>query len=122
MQSFVDAVEAKDLAAQSATLHPDVVFRSPAVFTPYVGREATMTILTAVMGVFEDFRYLGRFQTGDEHILRFTARVGGRELEGVDILRVGEDGLVTELTVMIRPLKGLIAVVEAMGKALATPA
>ena len=52
--SFRDAVEARDPAAMEAALHPDVVFRSPAVFKPYEGRETVETILRTVFGVFED--------------------------------------------------------------------
>jgi hypothetical protein len=40
--------------------------------------------------------------------------VGDRELDGVDILRFGEDGLVRELTVMVRPLSAAIALAEVM--------
>ena len=48
-------------------------------------------------------------------MLEFVARVGDREVQGIDLLRTA-DGLVTELTVMIRPLSGLNAVVARMGE------
>jgi hypothetical protein len=54
------------------------------------------------------------------HALVFRARVGDRELEGVDLLRTGADGLVVDLTAIIRPLSGLAALAATMGpKALA---
>ena len=49
-------------------------------------------------------------------LLEFRARVGERELQGVDVLTVGDDDLVTELMVMIRPLSALNAVVARMGE------
>ena len=102
-----------------ACLAPGVTFRSPAVHTPYEGREATMTLLRAVLTVFEDFTYVDEGTGGaGSSVLRFTARVGNRQIEGVDLLRFGADGLVEELTVMVRPLKGLLALVEAMGERL----
>jgi hypothetical protein len=52
----------------------------------------------------------------------FAARVGEKTLEGWDYLKLDDDGLVTELTVMIRPLSGLIAVAQAMGERIAADA
>jgi limonene-1,2-epoxide hydrolase len=116
---FRAAVESGTPDSIAAVLHPDVEFRSPAVFTPYVGREATITVLRAFMSVVSDFRYVAQYEAGDgEQVLQFTGRVGDREVSGIDIVRADADGLVTELTVMIRPLKALLAVVERMGVAL----
>ncbi len=118
--SFRTAVEAQDIEAMRAALHPDVSFASPAVFRPYQGREAVMGVLQHVVEVFEDFRYTDELQ-GEEgsHGLVFAARVGDKEIQGWDYLTVDADGLVTQLTVMIRPLSGLIAVAEAMAARLA---
>lgn len=113
--AFRSAIEAEDPAALEAALHPEVVFHSPAVFAPYEGRDAVMVLLRAVLDVFEDFRYTGAVREGSEEVLRFAARVGDRELEGVDLVSYDADGLVRELTVMIRPRQGLQAVLEAMG-------
>lgn len=112
--TFRQAVESHDLEAMEAALAPDVVFRSPAVYKPYEGREATMALLRLVTMVFEDFEYLDEIETPGSTCLIFQARVGDRELQGLDYLRVDSNGLVSELTVMIRPLSGLTAVAEAM--------
>ncbi len=95
----------------------DVVFRSPAVFEPYGGLDA-LGAAGHVVQVFEDFRYVDQVETGDTAVLVFEARIGDRELNGVDILRFGEDGLIAEMTVMIRPLSGLQALVGEMGRRL----
>lgn len=117
--AFRSAVESRDLAAMSAALHPDVVFHSPAVFAPYPGRAATMSLLRAVMAVFEDFEYTGDTHGDHERVLRFRARVGDRQVEGADLIRHDDDGLVVDLTVMIRPLSALQAVMAAMQAQLA---
>jgi hypothetical protein len=116
---FRDAVEAGDLDALVATLAEDVVFNSPVVHAPYAGRDATAVILGAVFGIFEDFRYIGELEGGGWHALRFAARVGDREVEGIDLLREGDDGLVAELTVLVRPLSAALALRDAMGAKLA---
>lgn len=118
--AFQAAVLARDPDAMEAALADEVVFRSPAVHEPYAGKVATMVVLRSVLRVFEDFRYERSFATDDGtgHVLEFVARVGDREVQGIDMLRCDgtADGLVTELTVMIRPLSGLNAVVARMGE------
>jgi hypothetical protein len=115
--AFRAAVEAEDPEAVMAALADDVVFRSPVVFKPYEGKPLVSTILVeGAMKVFEDFRYTDQLEGGDAAGLVFRARVGDRELEGIDILRFDADGLVRELTVMVRPMTGLRALAEAMGE------
>jgi limonene-1,2-epoxide hydrolase len=111
---FAAAIEAGDETAAVAELADDVVFRSPAVYKPYHGREEVEAILRLVATVFEDFRYTNEWCDGRTTILFFEARVGDRELQGVDILEENEDGQIAEFTVMIRPLSGLQAVANAM--------
>lgn len=117
---FHDAVIAGDLDTAIAQLADDVVFRSPAVHAPYEGREVTGMVLRAVAQVFEGFHYVDVLDEGDRAGLVFSARVGDREVQGWDYLRFDDQGSITELTVMIRPLTGLQALVEAMREALAS--
>ena len=116
--AFKAAVAEWDGDRMAAALAPDVTFNSPAVFKPYEGREATMVVLEAVSRVFEDFRYVDSFEGADGEVLAFEARVGDRELAGIDMLRYDDEGRIRELTVMIRPYSGLTALLEAMGREL----
>jgi hypothetical protein len=117
-QHFRAGVEAHDIDAALATLHDDVTFHSPAVHKAYQGKEAVSALLRLVAETFEDLRYTDELAGGGDdpvHGLVFRARVGDRELEGLDLLRIGPDGLIADLTVMIRPLSGLIALAQALG-------
>ena len=107
--------------AAVALLAEDVVFHSPVVHTPYRGRDAVAPILHAVSKVFEDFRYVDEISAPDaaSHVLVFRTRVGDREIEGIDLLHTGPGGLVDELTVMVRPLSGTLALAEVMRARLA---
>jgi hypothetical protein len=113
-EAFRAAVEAKDLEAAREVIAEDAVFRSPVVFRPYEGRDAMMVILGAVVQVFEGFRYTGHAEGDDIAVLEFAARVGDREVQGVDILRFDDDDRVSELTVMVRPMSGMHALAERM--------
>jgi len=116
--AFRKAAESKDFSKIEELFSPDVVFRSPAVFKPYEGLDALKVLLGAVVETFEDFRYVDQVETGETAVLVFEARVGDRELNGVDVLRFGEDGLIAEMMVMIRPLSGLNALAEQMAQRL----
>ena len=116
--AFRSAAEAKDFSAIDELFADDVVFNSPVVFKPYEGREALAMILSAVMRVFESFRYVDQVENDDVAMLLFKARIGERELDGVDILHFGDDDRATELTVMVRPMSGMHALAEAMQRQL----
>jgi hypothetical protein len=120
--AFRRAAEAKDFSAGAELFSPDVVFRSPAVFKPYEGIEALGELLRNVAEVFEDFRYIDQVETGDAAVLVFEARVGDKALNGVDVLHFGEDGLIKEMMVMVRPASGLMALGEEMGRRLTATA
>src|SRR5437588_11145153 len=121
MLAFRSAVEAQDMQAAVATLADDVSFRSPIVFREYEGRDAVGMVLMAVSRVFEDFRYEREIGAPDgrDHALVFRARVGDRDLEGVDLLRTNEHGQVEELVVMVRPMSAALALQKAMADELA---
>src|ERR1700761_2308237 len=114
MHPFAEAVLAGDHDAAFATFADDITFRSPAVHTPYQGKEQIAAILRVVSTVFENFRYTAEWRDDATTILFFEANVGDRELQGVDILEEGDDGLITSLTVLIRPLSGLQALAQAV--------
>jgi hypothetical protein len=117
MLSFRQAVEARDSAAIEALLADDVVFTSPVAHQPYPGKAITAAILRGVLRVFEDFRYEREIGAPDarDQALMFRATVAGKQLQGCDFLHLDEDGLIDELTVMVRPLSAATALAEAMG-------
>jgi ketosteroid isomerase-like protein len=120
MHPFRGALERGDTEGLLELVSPDVVFNSPVVFRPYHGRAALGAVFRAVGRVLEDFRFereIGAEGASDQALV-FRARVGDRELQGCDFLHVGEDGLIDELTVMVRPLSAALALTEAMDTAL----
>lgn len=113
---FRAAAEAGDVEALVATLAPDVVLHSPVTFHPYAGRATVGGVLRLVSQAFEGWRCTDELRLGPDVLaFVFRTRVGGRELEGVDLLRLGADGLIADLSVMIRPLSGLVALAQAIG-------
>jgi limonene-1,2-epoxide hydrolase len=117
-EAFRAAVESQDHAGMVDALAPDVIFHSPVTFKPFEGREAVAALLGVVMRTFEDFRYTDEVDGDGVKALVFKARVGDREVEGLDLLRFDADGKIADFTVMVRPLSATMALAEAVGKGL----
>jgi hypothetical protein len=117
MHPFRKAVQDRDEAAIQALLADNVVFTSPVVFKPYVGKPITAAILRGVLRIFEDFRYVREIAGSDgrDHALIFETIVSGKKITGCDFLHFDDDGLIDDFMVMVRPLSGATALSEAMG-------
>lgn len=116
---FRIAAENADRPAMLAALAPEIVLHSPVSFKPFVGLEAVDGLFAALLEVFKDFHYTDELPGPRVRILVFEARVGDRQLQGVDILRIDDAGLVNDFTVMVRPLSATLALAEAIGGRLA---
>ena len=114
MHPFRAAVEAGDIDGGLALFAEDATLDSPVAFKPFVGIDAIGVVLRAVFETFEDFRYTDEFASDGAHALVFEARVGEKAVQGLDLIRSDDSGRITNLTVMVRPLSGLIALAEAM--------
>jgi len=117
MHPFRKAVEAHDLAAIETLFAENIVFTSPVAYQPYPGKALTAAIIRGVSRVFEDFHYVREIANADgrDLALEFKAKVNGKQVHGCDFLHLDDDGLIDDLTVMVRPLSGANALAEAMG-------
>ena len=106
--------------ALDALLADDVVFYSPAVFSPQEGRAKTAMYLNAAAKVFAgtDFRYVGEWFAERSAVLEFAATLDGIYVNGVDMITWNEDGRIDSFKVMIRPFKGLQAIMPRMAEQL----
>jgi hypothetical protein len=111
---FRRAAESKDLDLLAETLREDVVLHSPVLFRGFEGRETVTTVLTHVVATLEGLTYTDELSEGNTVALRFKAKVGERELEGIDFLELDEEGRVRELTVFMRPFSALTTFNEQM--------
>ena len=114
-------VAAGNVAELGDILHRKATFRSPMAHTPYPSAQAVQLILGTVVKVFENFTYHRQMASADglSVVLEFSASVNGRELKGVDLVQFDTDGKIIDFEVMVRPLSGLQALGEEMGKRLA---
>jgi hypothetical protein len=125
-------------------LADDVVFYSPVVYTPQQGKEITTLYLQAAAQTLPGdgggggggpaggstsgpgaggggrFRYTKEVVAGDTAVLEFETTVGGKYVNGVDIIRCDDTGRIVEFRVMLRPLQAVNIVHEQMRAMLAS--
>jgi hypothetical protein len=72
----------------------DVVFHSPVVHTPQVGKPVVMAYLIAAAQVLgnESFHYVRELVDGDEMMLEFVTELDGISINGIDIIRFNSEG------------------------------
>ena len=92
-----------------ALLADEVVFHSPIVHTPQVGKALTTMYLTAALHVIanDSFRYVREVVGARDAALEFQVEIDGVSVNGVDLIRWDEAGRIVDFKVMIRPLKAV---------------
>ncbi len=110
-----------DPATLAELVAEDAVFHSPVVHTPQEGRAIVVAYLAAAGTVLggEDFRYVRELVGGNEACLEFVTELDGIHVNGVDLIRFGDDGRIEDFKVMVRPLKAVNKVWELMAAQLA---
>ena len=105
IEDVFHAILEKNTERLLSCLSETVVFRPPTYWKDWMGREITAMILTQVSEVFEDFTYVRVFNDYPNYALEFKAKIGQLDAEGVDLITLNEENLVSEFTVVMRPLK-----------------
>ncbi|MCF8199898.1 MAG: nuclear transport factor 2 family protein [Sulfuritalea sp.] len=102
-------------------LADEVVFHSPVVHTPQVGKAITKQYLAAAFHVFfnPSFAYVREISGKRDALLEFQVDIDGIKVNGADLIKWDEDGRIVDFKVMIRPLKAINLIAEKMGEMLA---
>ena len=104
----------------AAIIRADAVFHSPVVHTPQRGRALVVGYLAAAGQTLGNasFRYVRELVDGDTAVLEFETEMDGIHVNGVDLIRFDEDGMIADFKVMVRPLKAVNKVWEQMASQL----
>ena len=104
-----ELVRLRNAKGLDSLLADNVVFYSPVVHTPQVGKAITLQYLSAAFHVFfnESFRYLRELTGPHDAVLEFQVEIDGISVNGVDMLKWNDDGKIVEFKVLIRPLKAI---------------
>jgi hypothetical protein len=104
-----EIVEARTLYGLDGLLADNVVFHSPAVHTPQVGKAVTKRYLHAALHVLNNgnFRYVGEWYGESSAVLEFETVLDGIQVNGVDIIHWDAADRIVRFKVMVRPVKAL---------------
>ncbi|KRE21823.1 nuclear transport factor 2 family protein [Agromyces sp. Soil535] len=113
------AAEAGDAAAAVGCLAPDVVLVSPLTDRfRFEGRSQLFELLDDVFAVMRDIRFVDELRAADGRtvMLSATARIADRvDVTELQRLRLGEANTIAEITIAMRPLPALTALLRALG-------
>jgi limonene-1,2-epoxide hydrolase len=117
VQSFTAAMQDKNLEAMLTHMAEDIVLNTPLAAEPVKGKAAVRQVVGALLGVVDSFDFREIMQ-GPQHISSFfELRVGKLRLDGMDLWRVNEAGLIQEMTVLWRPLPAINEVQKILTRA-----
>ncbi|GGE44423.1 hypothetical protein GCM10007421_18270 [Halopseudomonas oceani] len=114
-------VKAQDPSGLADLLADEVVFHSPVVHTPQVGKPITTLYLSAAFKTLNEpghFKYLRELVDGNNAVLEFQTVIDGITINGIDMIQWNDEGKIVDFKVMVRPLKAVNAIHAAMGRML----
>ena len=113
-------VKRRDGVGLEELLAEDVVFHSPVVHTPQRGKAITLMYLQGALHVLNNghFRYEREIVGARDAVLEFSTEIDGIVINGIDLMRWGDDGRITDFKVMVRPLKAVNMLHQKMGQML----
>ena len=109
LHTWHEVARTRNVAGLDALLADEVVFHSPVVHTPQVGKQLTRLYLAAAFQVFfnESFRYVREIAGPRDAALEFQVEIDGIAVNGIDLIRWNDADRIVEFKVMIRPLKAI---------------
>lgn len=117
LSTWHDLVSSRNAKGLGAILSDNVVFHSPVVHTPQVGKAITTQYLAAAFRVFfnETFKYVREVVGPRDAVLEFQVDIDGIFVNGVDMIKWDDEGKIVEFKVLIRPLKAINLIHQKMG-------
>jgi hypothetical protein len=111
----------RDVDTWARALSPDVVLYSPILMEPFRGREAAVELFGVLFDELGELRITDELTTddGETHAFFWNVQIGAKSVEGTDLLRRDEQGKISEIRVLIRPLPDIAVFAGAIGPALA---
>ena len=109
LSTWHDLVQTRNTKGLGSLLADNVVFYSPVVHAPQVGKTVTLQYLSAAFHVFfnASFRYVRELTGPRDAALEFQVEIDGISVNGVDMIKWDDEGKIVEFKVLIRPLKAV---------------
>ena len=122
LSTWHELVHTRNTKGLTSVLADEVVFYSPVVHTPQVGKTIALQYLSAAFHVFvnETFRYVRELTGPRDAVLEFQVEIDGINVNGVDMIKWDDEGKIVEFKVLVRPLKAINLIHQKMAAMLQT--
>jgi len=109
LSDWHELVKTRDTDGLDSLLSDTVVFYSPIVHAPQVGKAITKKFLTAAFHVLanDSFQYVREVAGNRDAVLEFQVEIEGVIVNGVDMIKWDDEGKIVEFKVMLRPMKAI---------------
>ncbi len=109
LRDWHQVVQSRDVVTLDRLLADDVVFHSPVVHTPQLGKAITSQYLKAAMLVLggPGFQYVREVWSETDAVLEFVTEIDGITINGIDMIRWNNEAKIIDFKVMVRPLKAV---------------
>ena len=121
LQTFLQALKHQDAQALEPAVTEDFCIRSPILDEPFVGKAASLSILKLLFSVVDALQVRDVLESPTHVALFVGLRVGDIELDGVNYIHFNDGGQVNAMTVMWRPLSGLVVMQNRLASKLGAP-
>jgi hypothetical protein len=113
-----EAIEARNTGMARTAFAENVIVRSPIFSVEFDGVDEATEVYAAVFKTVGEIEYLYD-EPGDPHVFIWRTDVDGEPLEGVDMVRYDAAGKAVEVTIFLRPLRGVAAFLDKAGPIMA---
>ncbi len=119
LHPYAQAWIAGDLDRVLSLLTDDVIFHSPLINEPsFEGRNSVALIFAIALDAFKEPQFTHHFGDARSHVLVADTRVLDRPLKTTWLLESDAKARIREVWLMVRPLTGLTALAQAIGRAI----
>ncbi len=118
MSHLTDAFQSTDKSDLLTLLDADVVLNSPVRESGFSGRDTVAHILSQARDFITGFECVQEIRQNDVAVIRIAGTVDGKVVDASYQLQLTPTGTVREMSVYIRPMSGLQAFANEMGKRL----
>jgi hypothetical protein len=112
---YSQALLAFDPAAIVASLSDDVTIRVAVHDEPLLGKGTAEFLFGVLTQELTPFELVDELVEGQKSVVLFETSLRAERASGLNVVRIGSDGLVAELTVFFRPLAALQLVSQVIG-------
>ena len=108
-----------DAASIVETLADDVVIHVAVHDQPMRGKETAAFLFGVLQDELGEVTVTDEIVEADKAVVLFETSIGERGVQGLNVVRLDDSGIIRELTVFFRPLEALALIAETVGARMA---